>query len=83
MDVKRDLAMRTLSCESFQDDGCDGCFLSADWQFPGGSAISCASDTNGDVEYLRNDIYSGKGGHDQIFPVLMEAEVMGYDILGM
>jgi hypothetical protein len=88
VDVTRDLAMR--SCEagspaawqSFQDDGCDGCFLSADWRFPEDSSISCVSDTSSD-EYLRHDIDSGKGTvHDQLllFPV---EQIMGYDILGI
>lgn len=85
VDVKRDLAMRSCDAASpaWQpyDDGCDGCFLSADWRFPEGSSISCMSDTSSD-EYFRNDIYSGKVVHDQLFPVLME-EQMGYDILGM
>ena len=83
VDVKRDLAMRTMSCESFRNDGCGGCFLSADWRFPEVSTISCVSDTNSDVEYLRNYMYCGKGGQDQMFPILVEAEAMGYDVLGM
>lgn len=95
VDVKRELAMRNMSCEaassaaapwqSFQDDGCDGCFSSADWRFPvhcdAGSSISCLSDTGSD-EYLCCDMYAGKGVHDQLFPVLME-EPTGYDILGV
>lgn len=54
-------------------EGCDECFLSADWRFPPDFSISCLSDH----EYFKcGDL--GPGVHDPLFPVPMP----GYDQLG-